>query len=105
MWYWGVDEGCELVDGGADGVDVVAEEREAVGCFAEVCVALVALCVGYELREVGRLVEGVLLVCWEMEGHFALFEDEAFDAEVASDAPECDGEDEFLCGLRDGRHL
>ena len=43
-----------------------------------------------------------MLVCWEMEGHFALFEDEAFDAEVASDAPECDGEDEFLCGLRDG---
>ena len=53
MWDWGVDEGCELVDGGADGVDVVAEEREAVGCFAEMGVALVALSVGYELREVG----------------------------------------------------
>ena len=53
LWDWGVDEGCELVDGGADGVDVVAEEREAVGCFAEMGVALVALSVGYELREVG----------------------------------------------------
>ena len=86
----------QLVEGGGDGLDVGDAEAEALGRLLQRGAARIGLDVGYQLREVGALVEGALLVAHQVAHHAVLLEYQLLYAEGFGHASQGDGADELV---------